>query len=61
MDELIGQNHRVINSGFDTSNFFKRCGEPLVMARYGTFYWVNTVIVPFLTEERPLSIYIDSN
>jgi PAS domain S-box-containing protein len=68
-DDLIGQNHRILNSGHHTREFFQQMyhaiangqvwqGEIKNRAKDGSSYWVDTTIVPFIGEQGKPRQYV---
>ena len=71
-DELIGQTFSMISSGFHSQEYFTEMviamqdgkpyrGEFCNRAKDGSFYWVDTSIVPFLNENGKVYQYLSIN
>jgi signal transduction histidine kinase/ActR/RegA family two-component response regulator len=65
----LGKDHRIINSGFHLKEFMEDLwktissgkiwkGELKNKAKDGSFYWANTIIVPFLNEQGKPSQFV---
>lgn len=68
-DELIGQDHRIVNSGHHPTSFFAEIwrtissghtwkGEICNKAKDGQTYWVKTTIVPFRDSRGRIQSYL---
>lgn len=67
-NELLGQNHRILNSGHHNHDFFKVLwltisnghvwrGEVKSMAKDGSFFWLDSTIVPIRDEYGNITEY----
>lgn len=67
-DELIGQDHRILKSGYHTPEFYRDLwgkitfgktwrGEIKNKAKDGSYYWVNTTIIPIIDENNLITGY----
>jgi len=67
--ELIGQNHSIVNSGYHPRSFFEQMWQTIIKgdiwrgqiknkAKDGTYYWVDTVITPVLNERQEIEQFL---
>ena len=68
-EELLGKNHRIVNSGYHSKDVFKKMWETITSgkvwkgeiknkAKDGTYYWVDATIVPLRDVETNRQHYI---
>lgn len=68
-EELMGQNHRVVNSGFHPPQFFKQLWETISSGRVWSgeicnrrknreIYWVSTTIVPLIDDQGRVNQFL---
>ena len=68
-DELIGANHRIVNSGVHPARFWKELwtvigsglpwrGQICNKAKDGSLYWVDSMIAPFIGDDGKIEKYI---
>jgi PAS domain S-box-containing protein len=68
-EELIGKNHRIVNSGFHPKMFWENMyatiyegciwrGEIRNRTKSGKIYWVDTTIVPFKNEDGEIEKFV---
>jgi two-component system, sensor histidine kinase and response regulator len=68
-EELIGQNHRIVNSGVHSRDFWATMwrtissgqpwrGQICNRAKDGSLYWVDSIIAPFVNEKGEIEKYV---
>ncbi len=69
VDELVGNTHQIVKSGFHDADFFKQLyqtitsgkvwhGEICNKSKQGDIYWVDSTIVPFMGQQEKPQSYI---
>lgn len=69
IEELIGKNHNIVNASFHSVEFFKRMwetinagnvwrGEVKNRAKDGSFYWLDSVIIPIKDADDVIQQYL---
>jgi PAS domain S-box-containing protein len=67
--ELLGKSHNIINSGYHSKDFFGDMWDTILSgkmwegdirnrAKDGTIYWVSTVIIPVVNEEKEIESFL---
>lgn len=68
-EEILGKSHNIINSGYHSKTFFKELWQTISKggvwnkeiknkAKDGTFYWVDSVILPVLNADNEIQYYL---
>lgn len=68
-DELLGRNHRIVNSGLHPKSYFKEMWETITsgniwrgeirnISKDGRYYWVDTIITPIIGKEGEILQYL---
>ncbi|MEE8131683.1 MAG: PAS domain S-box protein [Candidatus Paceibacterota bacterium] len=68
-EELVGQNHRILKSGFHPPEFYKELWETISLgkiwrgelknrAKDGSVYWVDTTITPIFDDNKNIKQYL---
>ncbi len=68
-DELIGNDHRIINSRFHEQDFFAHLWKTITSgqqwrgdirnrAKDGSYYWVQTTIIPFIDQKEKIFQFV---
>lgn len=68
-DEILGKDHRIINSAYHSKDFFRDLwdtissgtvwrGEVKNKRKDGTYYWVDSTVVPMRNEKNQITQYI---
>ncbi|MFY0628186.1 MAG: PAS domain S-box protein [Reichenbachiella sp.] len=69
LDEIIGENHRIVNSGYHDKDFWKEMYKKLAngetwradvknKAKDGSFYWVDSMMVPIFYDKKKPQEYL---
>ncbi|MDC0932776.1 PAS domain S-box protein [Arcobacteraceae bacterium] len=67
-EELLGKNHKILNSGNQSSSYWKNMyknvsqghiwkGQVKNISKNGSYYWVDTTIIPFMDEDGKPNSY----